>query len=84
MILVFGTRAFEAVMAIVAFACSYCGVNAPQSVIKRVVRLTLFFVPLFPVSTSYRNECSNCGGVTRLSRAQARHSVSWAATHGTR
>jgi hypothetical protein len=82
-ILVFGTRASEAVLAIVAFACSFCGVSAPQSVVKRVVRFTLFFIPLFPVATSYRNECSNCGGITALSRAQAEHSAWWAATRGT-
>jgi hypothetical protein len=71
------------VLAIVAFACSFCGLIAPQSVIKRVVRFTVFFIPLFPVSTSYRNECSNCGGVTPLSRAQAEHSALWATKGGT-
>lgn len=79
MFLLFGTRASESVLVVVTFVCNYCGVNAAQRVVKRVTRFTLFFVPLFPVSTSYFVACSNCGGTTRLTAQQANNSLQWAA-----
>ncbi|WEO77051.1 zinc-ribbon domain-containing protein [Cryobacterium sp. SO2] len=78
MILLFGTRASEAVINLVLFVCGYCGVLAQQQVIKRATRFTLFFLPLFPVSTRYVNVCSRCQGSTEVTAAQARHSLDWA------
>lgn len=78
MILVFGTRASESLLVTVSFVCNYCRMAAPQEVFKRVTRFTLFFLPLFPVSTSYFVRCSNCGGTTSLTRDQAHHSLEWA------
>jgi hypothetical protein len=79
--LLFGTRASEAVINVVTFICAYCGVHADHRVITRRNRLTLFFVPLFPVSTTHFTQCTNCGGTTRLTKAQAQHSLEWARTH---
>ncbi len=79
MILLFGTRASLEAMLLVSFICNYCGVHAPQQVYRRVNRFTLFFVPLFRVSTKYFVECSNCGGATGLTREQAEHAQQWAA-----
>lgn len=84
MILLFGTRAFETVLAVVTFVCGYCSVNASQQVVKRSNRFTLFFIPLLTFSTSYFVACSNCGGVTELTKEQAQNSLDWAArTHPT-
>ncbi|PZE24191.1 MULTISPECIES: zinc-ribbon domain-containing protein [unclassified Curtobacterium] len=79
MFLLLGSRTTQAVLNLVAFVCGYCGVHAQQRVVKRSTKLTLFFVPLFPISTSYVNECTNCGAVTRITAAQARHSLTWSA-----
>ena len=80
MILLFGTRATEALLTMVHFVCDYCGVAAPQRVIKRTNKFTLFFVlPLFPISTNYFVECTNCGGITALTKEQATHGLEWAA-----
>nr|WP_241984650.1 zinc-ribbon domain-containing protein [Cryobacterium adonitolivorans] len=68
-------------MNIVSFVCGYCGTLSEQHVVKNSHRLTLFFLPLFPLSTTYSNACTHCGGTTRLSAAQARHSLEWARTH---
>jgi hypothetical protein len=62
-------------MVVVAFACGYCGQAVPQRVFKRVLKFTLFFIPLFRVSTSYFVECSNCRGTTSLTEAQATHAL---------
>lgn len=79
MFLLFGTRATQAVINVVAFVCGYCGVHAQQRVLKRSTKLTLFFVPLFPISTSYMNQCTHCGALTRITADQARHSLAWTA-----
>ena len=75
MFLLFGTRTSEALMTLVAFACGFCGTNAQQQVIKRSTKFTLFFVPLFPIRSTYYNRCTHCRGVTDLTRAQADHAV---------
>ena len=81
MILLFGTRAFDAVINIVSFVCGYCDTLAEQQVIKRTTRFTLFFLPLFPLATTYVNVCNRCHGTTTLTAAQARHSLDWARSH---
>ncbi|HEV7955620.1 MAG: zinc-ribbon protein [Microbacteriaceae bacterium] len=78
MFLLFGTRASHALLSVVTFVCGFCGQNVAQQVVKSVNRFTLFFVPLFPVSTRYFVECSNCGGTTSLTKAQADNSIAYA------
>jgi predicted RNA-binding Zn-ribbon protein involved in translation (DUF1610 family) len=75
--LLFGFNTSHKVINVVTFACSYCGESAVQNVVKTANRFTVFFLPLLSFSTKYYNECSNCGGQTRLSAAQARHSLEW-------
>ncbi|GAA1002224.1 zinc-ribbon domain-containing protein [Subtercola frigoramans] len=77
MLLIFGTRLSEAIINMVSFVCGYCHQHAPQNVIRRRHRFTLFFVPLFSVSTRYVNECTHCGGLTGLTAGQAKHSLAW-------
>lgn len=83
MFLLFGTRASETVLTVVHFVCQFCGHAAPQRVMKRTNRFTLFFIPLFSFGSSFLVECSNCGGATGLTRQQAEHGVEWAAQNRT-
>jgi len=80
MLLIFGSTIRETLVNVVAFVCGYCQVNAPQNVIKRSNRFTLFFIPLFSFSTRYVNQCTNCGSETALTSEQAHHSLTWSAT----
>jgi uncharacterized Zn finger protein len=84
MFLLFGLSTKQHLLTVVSFVCHFCGVNAQQNVVKRSNRFTLFFVPLFSVGTKYYNECTNCGGVTSLTRDQATHAQDWAIRHVTR
>jgi len=77
-ILLFGTRARDALIVIVTFACLRCGVTAPQRVLHRTLRFTLFFVPLIPLRSTYRVACPTCGLETRLTKDQAMHALEWA------
>jgi zinc-ribbon family len=79
MLLLFGTRAAFRVLATVTFACSYCGRTAPQRIVERANRFTLFFLPLFTISRTYFNQCTNCSGVTDLTAEQARRGIDRAA-----
>ena len=81
MLLIFGSTIRETLINVVSFVCGYCHVRAPQNVIKRSNRFTLFFVPLFSFSTSYVNQCTNCGSETALTSEQAHHSLSWSTAH---
>ena len=75
MFLLFGSRASERVVNVVAFVCGFCRTNAAQNVVTSKNKFTLFFVPLFAFSTKHYNECTNCGGRTALTRAQVDHSM---------
>lgn len=81
MFLLIGTRLVATALFAVTFVCGHCGVAAVQRVVRQQNKVTLFFVPLFSVGTSWAVECSNCGIATELSRRQAEHSMQWAATH---
>ena len=80
MLLIFGSRVTESIVNAVAFVCAVCNVRAPQQVIKRANRFTLFFVPLFSFSKKHINRCTNCGAETQLSAEQVQHSLEWSAS----
>ena len=79
MLLIFGTTLRDRVLVVVSFICNYCGVSASQDVIERATKFSAFFVPLFTVSRRHLVVCSNCGGVTALSKEQATNGLEWAA-----
>jgi hypothetical protein len=60
-VIIFGTRSYLYQLAIVMLVCGRCGNNANHVLRKRVTKFTLFFVPLFPISTRYSMQCSFCG-----------------------
>ncbi|MBP1303060.1 zinc-ribbon domain-containing protein [Curtobacterium sp. 1310] len=77
MFLIFGTRGSDTLLTVVRFVCGGCGVLAAQRVVRRTTKLSLFFVPLVPLSRSHRNECTNCGAVTRITAEQADRAMTW-------
>lgn len=83
MFLLFGTRPSVSILTIVHFVCGFCDKSVAQRVVERKNKFTLFFVPLFSFSTKYHNECSNCGGLTSLSKEQAQNALGWAAQTST-
>jgi len=68
MLLIFGTRAYETLLILVSFVCPHCWVEARQSVVRMATQFTLFFVPLFTVSTRYLVDCAHCGTRTALTK----------------
>lgn len=82
MFLLIGVRPVSVVAFLVTFVCGHCGTRATQRVIREQQKLSLFFIPLLSLGTSWYVECDHCGIATGLTRQQAEHSLDWARAHG--
>ncbi|MGC0375977.1 zinc-ribbon domain-containing protein [Streptomyces sp. SAI-229] len=69
--IIFGTKGYLYQLAILTLVCAQCGNPAAHTLRKRVTKFTLFFVPLFPVSTKYTTQCTFCGAEQKLAKEQA-------------
>ncbi|MBO4253513.1 zinc-ribbon domain-containing protein [Streptomyces griseorubiginosus] len=69
--IIFGTKGYLYQLAILTLVCGQCGNPAAHTLRKRVMKFTLFFVPLFPISTKYATQCTFCGAEQKLSKKQA-------------
>jgi hypothetical protein len=69
--IIFGTRGYVIQLAILTFVCGNCGNPAAHTLRKYVTKFTLFFIPLFPVSTKFRTQCTFCGIEHRIPKEQA-------------
>jgi uncharacterized Zn finger protein len=70
-VLIFGLSVSEAVLSTLVYACENCGTSAAHHLIKRTRKFSLFFIPLFPVGTTYLDSCTACGRVIEVSKDQA-------------
>jgi uncharacterized Zn finger protein len=82
MFLLFGMRPIDTLLFVVTFVCGHCGTRADQQIVRTQQKVTLFFIPLISLGTSWNVQCTHCGMVTGLTRQQAEHSMSWAASQG--
>lgn len=64
--IIFGTRGYVRALATLMLVCQRCGNPAAHRVLEKVTRFTLFFIPLFPVSTSRSVTCTFCGTTTPI------------------
>ncbi|MGW0291815.1 zinc-ribbon domain-containing protein [Streptomyces tuirus] len=71
--IIFGTKGYLYQLAILTLVCGQCGNPAAHTLRKRVTKFTLFFVPLFPISTKYLTQCTFCGAEQKVSKEQADH-----------
>lgn len=71
MIILFGTKGYLYQLAILTLVCGQCGNPAAHTLRKRVTKFTLFFVPLFPISTKYTTQCTFCGAEQKVTKEQA-------------
>ena len=69
--LIFGLSAKQALLATLFYVCEVCGNQAAHQLVKRINRFTLFFIPLFPVSTRYIDTCTACARSLEVPRDQA-------------
>ncbi|GAA2223716.1 hypothetical protein GCM10010232_05410 [Streptomyces amakusaensis] len=69
--IIFGTKGYIHQLAILTFVCGFCGNPAAHTLRKRITKFTLFFVPLFPVSTKFATQCTFCGAERKASQEEA-------------
>ncbi|HST64334.1 MAG TPA: zinc-ribbon domain-containing protein [Mycobacteriales bacterium] len=69
--LIFGFRVTSALLTTLTYVCDRCGQPAAHHVVKRSRKFTLFFIPLFPVSTKYVDTCTYCGRTLEVPKGQA-------------
>jgi hypothetical protein len=70
-VLIFGLSVSEALLSTLIYTCETCGNSAAHRLVKRTRRFTLFFLPLFPVGTTYVDTCAACGRLIEVSRDRA-------------
>jgi hypothetical protein len=80
--IIFGTRGYLYQLAILTLVCGHCGNPAAHTLRKRVTKFTLFFVPLFPISTKYTTQCTFCGLEQKITKEQADQLLAQAAAPG--
>lgn len=73
--IIFGLKGYETLLGVVTLVCSFCHHPAAQRVARRVTRFTVFFIPLFPVSTRHDLQCAMCGATSRLEADEAERLV---------
>ncbi|MEV8526110.1 MULTISPECIES: zinc-ribbon domain-containing protein [unclassified Streptomyces] len=69
--IIFGTRRYLHQLAMLTLVCGNCGNPSAHALRKYVTKFTLFFVPLFPFSTSFRTQCTFCGLEQQITKQQA-------------
>ena len=67
MFLLFGFKTIVRALPGRPATCQVCNSFVPHSLEERATRLTLFFIPVFTTSRTYRITCSNCGQVSTIS-----------------
>ena len=68
MLLLFGLKTVVRALPGRYSSCRYCGQYVEQYLEERASKFTLFFIPIFTMSRSYRITCSNCGTRSSLSK----------------
>ena len=69
--LIFGLSVSEDLLSTLIYACENCGNSAAHRLIKRTRKFSFFFIPLFPVGSTYVDTCTACGRVIGVSRDRA-------------
>ena len=71
MLFILGVRVYSDLLATITYVCENCGQHAAHHVMRRSRKITVFFLPLFPMPTKYLDQCSFCGRVLRIPRERA-------------
>lgn len=69
--MIFGTSGYATQLGTMMGWCQRCRNNCPQHIVRRGSKFSLFFIPLFPVSSHYGIECEICRATRRLDKDEA-------------
>jgi hypothetical protein len=74
--IIFGIKTYTRLLATLSLVCPHCRQQAAHRLFENVNKFTLFFIPLFPVGTSRRMDCTYCGYASKVSKEQAQQLMS--------
>lgn len=72
MFFLFGLTTREHLQFTRSASCRYCGMHAPQQVVQRRTKLSVFFIPLITLKKTRLQVCTNCGGTSTISGSEQR------------
>lgn len=64
--------------AVVTLTCPHCGNTAAHRIVRRSRRISLFFIPLIPLGSSYHSDCTACGAQYEVPTEEAERMIEWA------
>jgi hypothetical protein len=71
MLIIWGYKRYLQQLAMLTFLCGNCGNPAAHTLSRAVTKFTLFFIPLFPISSKYFTQCTFCGTSRRVGKEEA-------------
>ena len=69
--IIYGWRTKVHDLAAATYVCGRCTNPTAHALRRAVTKVTLFFIPLFPVRSKYFTVCTFCGATNALTKAQA-------------
>jgi|GEM_PF-1050760 len=75
--IIFGTKSYLYQLAMLTLVCGRCGNAAAHVLRKRIAKFTLFFIPLFPISTRYTTQCTFCRIEQHITEQQANQMLAY-------
>jgi hypothetical protein len=69
--IIYGWKRYVQVLAVLTLVCQQCALPAEHVLRRLTTKVTLFFIPLFPVSRRHTLACTACAAENKISREQA-------------
>ena len=69
--LIYGWRSSVQELATATYLCGNCQNPSAHALRRAVTKFTLFFIPLFPISSKYFTVCTFCGMTNKLTKDEA-------------
>jgi hypothetical protein len=80
--IIFGIKRRAYRLATVFALCGLCQTPAAQAVTRVRTFFSLFFIPVIPLSSTYRTTCTMCGGSVKVTKEAAERLVASAPPPG--
>lgn len=69
--IIWGFRRYIQQLAMLTMVCQGCHNPSAHALRRALTKFTLFFIPLFPISSKYFLQCTFCGANSRMTKEQA-------------
>jgi zinc-ribbon family len=73
--IIYGWRRNVLDLTTATYLCGRCGNPTAHALRRAVTKFTLFFIPLFPISSKYFTVCTFCGATNKLTKQEAQQVI---------